>query len=108
MVAAAGGIYIWNYAVLKRGTADLERPAMLVDRGALFEVVRHPMYLADLVWTAGLALTVGGWLATVLCAGFAAATVLTARHEDTALASRFPEAHAAWRCRTWLLVPGVW
>jgi protein-S-isoprenylcysteine O-methyltransferase Ste14 len=105
-VAAVGClVHLGHYVLLRRRAGDLDRPRGLVTEGGLLPWVRHPMYSGDglamlgflLLWPTVLALglTAVGWLAVVQ----------QARREDAQLAGAFPDAHAAWKRRSRLLVP---
>ncbi len=101
-------LYMWNYIVLKRQVRKVQDPLTLVTSGGLWGLVRHPMYLADLLWTFGIALMISDWIGYLLWLIIAAAVVSTARDEDRFLAARFPGEHAKWRNHTKLLIPFIY
>jgi len=104
-VLLGAGVELWHFFLLKRGAGSLAEPKALVTEGGLLSFVRHPMYLGDLLWMAGMLLL------HVSLASFAAAALGTigllgqVRHEEGLLAARFPDEHAAWVERSWLLFP---
>lgn len=105
LVLIGGGIVLAHYWRLKRRRGRFDRPEELLTRGGLFSVVRHPMYLGDVVMDLGWTLLAGSWLAFGLYGFCLVALQLQARVEDRHLAERFPEAHRHWRLHTGLLWP---
>jgi protein-S-isoprenylcysteine O-methyltransferase Ste14 len=105
VVMVGGAIYLLNAAALQRAAEDMAAPRQLVTSGGLYGVVRHPMYLADILWTLGLAMLVGDTVTLLLWLAVIAGAVGQARVEDVWLAHRFGEAHAAWSARTRLILP---
>ena len=107
MGALGSLVHLAHYVLLRRKAGPLGRPRQLVTEGGLLPFVRHPMYLGDgvailgfgLLWPSALALAIAGLgLGCVL---------LQALREDRQLARDFPDAHAAWKERSRLLVPFV-
>jgi protein-S-isoprenylcysteine O-methyltransferase Ste14 len=76
--------------------------------GGLYRYVRHPSYAGMLLYMAGFVLVFRCWLGLLLAAGTLA--VLRARMdaEESLLESEFGEEYAAYRRRTWRLVPRVY
>lgn len=105
LVLTGGGIVLVHYGLLQRRRGRFDRPEELLTRGGLFPVVRHPMYLGDVVMNLGWTLLAGSWLAFWLYGFCLVALQLQARVEDRYLAERFPEAHRHWRLHTGLLWP---
>lgn len=105
LAVAGAAIYPWSAIVLRRESGGMAAPRHLVTRGALYSVVRHPLYLADILWTCGLALLAGTGPAFGLAAVAAVGAVMQARREDREMAALFPAEHAQWRARTGLIVP---
>ena len=89
-IAIAGGaIALVHYAMLRSSSRDISRPAALVTSRGLYRVVRHPMYLGDLVLMVGFALTCATALAVACVLVGAFALVRLARAEDATLLARF-------------------
>lgn len=89
-------------------TLELRPSHTLVTRG-IYRRVRHPMYLALLVYGVGQALVLGNWLAGpsfVIPLAILVACRLGA--EERMMIERFGAAYAAYAGRTERLVPSVW
>lgn len=72
----------------------------------LYGLCRHPLYLAVLVCSFGMALLRGGWLHPLLLLALAVLLIGKARREERALLLQYPE-YASYRQRTAALVPGI-
>lgn len=108
VIAVAGGLVsLAHYGLLKSSSPDISRPGALVTSRGLYRLIRHPMYLGDLVLMLGLALMCASVLAgaCVVVGGYA--LVRLARAEDSMLRERFPREFAAYAARTRLIVPGA-
>lgn len=106
-VVIGATITLSHYVILKRSTWKIAQPERLVVDGGLFSMIRHPMYLGDLIMYAGLAMLTGDLAAVVLAFLGAVATVKQCKVEDLALTERFDAAHERWRSTTRLIVPWV-
>jgi protein-S-isoprenylcysteine O-methyltransferase Ste14 len=80
----------------------------LVTHG-IYRRIRHPMYLAFLVYSAGQALAVPNWVAGSSY-GIAMALLVALRigPEERMMVEEFGEDYEAYRARTRRLFPGVW
>lgn len=84
-----------------------ERGHRVVDSGP-YRLVRHPGYLAMLVFLPSAALAMGSWLALAPGLAGGLAFAWRARGEDRFLQANL-EGYAAYAVRTpWRLIPGVW
>jgi protein-S-isoprenylcysteine O-methyltransferase Ste14 len=110
---ALGGIGLrwWSMIVLGRlYTRILVTTAnQAVVRSGPYRVVRHPGYLGSLMTWIGAALV----LAPLAIAGLIGAVLMLAyfrriHHEEHMLLDRFGSAYAAYRLRTWRLIPFVY
>jgi protein-S-isoprenylcysteine O-methyltransferase Ste14 len=92
---------------LQPPTTEPREGNTLATTGA-YRLVRHPIYLADLVLAVGLAFMVGSWL--FLAFGVLMALVLPAviATEERHLAARFGESWTRYVARTARIIPGVW
>lgn len=114
---AAGWVPLGLAAVLGAWTLAHNRPgnfgvlpeprahATLVTSGP-YAYVRHPMYLAVLLFAAGMALGWRGGAHALALAALAAVLHAKAAREEALLAQRFP-GYAAYRARTRRIVPFV-
>jgi len=109
-LAAAGvALRILIVATALPGTSGRERTpfatAALNQAGA-YSLLRHPLYLANLVAWLGVGITSGSWwiaLPAVVIGCILYGSI--ARAEDHHLANRFGEAHRAWAERTPAFIP---
>jgi protein-S-isoprenylcysteine O-methyltransferase Ste14 len=109
VVALAGlCFYIGSYLSLRRQLkGTLNQPTRLVSSGYPWGRIRHPMYLADIVWLLGFSLmagwpwSVGLWVAVVV------GVWVQLHAEEEHMAKVFPEDHAEWKTRSGRLLPWV-
>lgn len=89
-------------------TLEVRDQHQLVTYG-IYRVVRHPMYLALLLYSAGQALVVPNWLAGP-CYGIAFALVCAFRvgPEERMMLEELGTAYDAYMARSKRLIPGVW
>ena len=73
-----------------------------------YRIVRHPIYLADLVLAVGLGFMVGSWLFLAFGALMALVLPFVIATEDRHLAARFGESWTRYAARTARMIPGVW
>jgi len=113
--AALLGAGLWLFHLSHRDlgenwsiTLEVREGHRLVTNG-LYARVRHPMYLALLVYGIGQALALPNWLAGP---SYAAAMLLLIAcrlgPEERMMLEAFGEEYEAYRARTKRLVPGVW
>lgn len=89
-------------------TLEVREEHRLVTSG-IYRRVRHPMYLAYLVHSAGLALAVSNWLAGAApLVAFTALVLLRVPAEERMLLAEFGTSYEEYRARTHRLVPHVW
>jgi protein-S-isoprenylcysteine O-methyltransferase Ste14 len=80
----------------------------VIDAGP-YRLVRHPGYLGALLLWLGFGLAVRNWLATLSVALALAPAYLRRIHsEESLLVETLGEPYAAYRRRTWRLLPGVY
>jgi protein-S-isoprenylcysteine O-methyltransferase Ste14 len=73
-----------------------------------YRIVRHPIYLADVVLAVGLGFMVGSWLFLVFGALMALVLPFVIATEERHLAARFGESWTRYAARTARMIPGVW
>jgi protein-S-isoprenylcysteine O-methyltransferase Ste14 len=89
-------------------TLELRQEHRLVSQG-VYRAIRHPMYSALILYSAGQALVIPNWVA-----GFSyliALTLLIAVRlgaEEKMMAEHFGDEYAAYSARTKRFVPGIW
>ena len=77
----------------------------LVDTGP-YRLVRHPLYLGEIVAVSGFAVRGGHWLHAVVLLALVGLQIYRAGREEVLLARQVP-GYAAYVGRTWRIVPGV-
>jgi len=89
------------------GLAAIQPNHELVTDG-LYRYIRNPSYLGLLISTLGWALAFRSSIGVVLTALIVIPLVARMRSEEALLGEHFGEAYAAYRARTWRLVPWVY
>ncbi|MBM4186195.1 MAG: hypothetical protein FJ206_02680 [Gemmatimonadetes bacterium] len=109
---AAVGLLVRGYAIgtAAPGTSGRNTRRQVADHlntTGPYSIVRHPVYLGNLLTWLGLAVSTGVWWAVVLTgaafAGFYRDIVV---HEERFLAGRFGASYGQWAARTPRWVPG--
>jgi len=89
-------------------TLEIREGHELVADG-VYRHLRHPMYLALLLYGLGQALVLPNWLAgPAYLAAFALLVASRLGSEERLMAEAFGADYQAYRARTWRLVPGLW
>ena len=89
-------------------TLELRENHEMVTEG-IYRFVRHPMYLAIFVYSAGMALTLPNWVAgPAYLVKFTLLFALRVRAEERMMLEAFGKRYEAYMHRTHRLVPGVW
>jgi protein-S-isoprenylcysteine O-methyltransferase Ste14 len=96
---------IAHYILLKSVIGILSPPAHLVTSRGLFRLVRHPMYLGDLILYAGLAMFTCDPFSLALLVVGNIAIVGQCGFEDRMLRETFGDKFDAWKRQTRLLIP---
>jgi protein-S-isoprenylcysteine O-methyltransferase Ste14 len=76
--------------------------------GGLYRYIRHPSYAGMLLYMAGFVLVFRCWLGLLFVVGTLAVLLARMNAEESLLESEFGEEYAAYRRRTWRLVPWVY
>lgn len=96
---------VWSVRCLDRSLSVVPQARVLVQHGP-YRLVRHPLYLGELVAMLGLALTLGGALPIVGWALLVLLQCYRAVQEESLLTSFLP-GYEAYRSRTARVVPGL-
>jgi protein-S-isoprenylcysteine O-methyltransferase len=113
LVLLAAGIAVRSVAMAQLGKfhapiVTIQTDHRVVDTG-LYRHVRHPSYLGASIAFLGFGLGLGSWLAAVVVLGMALLAYSYRIHvEEKALVESLGEAYAAYRGRTYRLIPGVY
>jgi protein-S-isoprenylcysteine O-methyltransferase Ste14 len=110
LYTGGGVLRIWPVFILERhfsGLVAIQPGHRLVTDG-IYRRIRHPSYLGLLINGLGWALTFRSLAGVLLM--FTLVPVLVARMnaEEALLESEFGEQYAAYRRRTWRLIPGIY
>ena len=82
-------------------------PDRIVERGP-YKWLRNPMYMGHLIFFAGLALTLGSWLAAAVLAFHAFWFDRRVREDEARLAERFGDPYREYCARVKRWIPGVY
>jgi protein-S-isoprenylcysteine O-methyltransferase Ste14 len=110
LLVAAAGLALRLYAVghAPPGTSGRHRRqyAERLNTFGIYSIVRHPLYLGNVLVWCGVSLT-AAWAAGAAASALLAVAVfaLIVRHEDAFLAARFGEAFREWSTVTPAVVP---
>lgn len=89
-------------------TLQIVESQLLVTTG-VYRLVRHPMYLALILYGLGQGLALSNWLAAPACLiGAATLFALRLRAEEHMMRDRFGAAYVRYASRTARLIPGLW
>ena len=96
---------LWALRSLGRNLSIIAQAREIAERGP-YRLVRHPLYLGEMVSLLGLAVAAGTVAAFAGWAAFVAMQVYRARREEQVLLAALP-GYQAYRARTAALLPGV-
>jgi protein-S-isoprenylcysteine O-methyltransferase Ste14 len=109
LLAAAAGVGVWTLRHNRLGNFGVmpepRHRAQLVTTGP-YAYVRHPMYLAVLLFGAGMLAGWRGWPHLVAFATLCVVLHFKADREEELMGARFPD-YAAYRARTRRLLPFI-
>ena len=113
VLALAGGLRLFHRSHADLGTnwsITLEvREGHRLVTGGVYRTIRHPMYTALLLYSAGLALVLPNLVAgSAYLAAIGLVVACRLGPEERMMAEEFGEEHAAWKARTKRLIPGIW
>lgn len=96
---------VWAVRHLSTCLSVVPQARRLVETGP-YRLVRHPLYLGELVAVCGFAVRGGHWTHAVLLLALLALQVYRASREELLLAGQIA-GYAGYAARTWRIVPGV-
>ena len=89
-------------------TLEVREQHQLITQG-VYRRIRHPMYLALLLYSVGQALVITNWVAgPANLIAFAILLALRVRAEERMMFEGFGDEYAAYSARTKRLIPGIW
>jgi len=110
LFAAGGALRIWPVFVLGRrfsGLVAIQPEHTLVTTG-IYGVLRHPSYLGALTFSLGWSFAFRSGVGVLLTALLIPPLLARIRAEETLLLAHFGAEYAAYRSRTWRLLPGIY
>jgi protein-S-isoprenylcysteine O-methyltransferase Ste14 len=110
LYVAGGALRMWPVFVLGRrfsGLVAIQREHTLVTTG-IYGIIRHPSYLGLIVMALGWALAFRSGVGLLLAALHVPVLVARIRAEEALLQSHFGGEYAAYRARTWRMLPGMY
>jgi protein-S-isoprenylcysteine O-methyltransferase Ste14 len=110
LFAAGGVLRLWPVFVLGdrfSGLVAIQPGHALVTSG-VYRVIRHPSYLGLLVGSLSWGLAFNSWVGVLLAVALLPPLVARIHSEESLLASEFGDEYAAYRRRTWRLIPSVY
>ena len=108
LVIIGGLSAIYHYLQLKSLNQNIEKPKVMETRYGLYKLVRHPMYLSDVVSYTGLYLLFPTGLTLAVLMFGLIALVQQSKAEDRFLAENFSDQFKTWEKRSKLLIPFVY
>jgi protein-S-isoprenylcysteine O-methyltransferase len=109
----AAGIVVRSVAIAQLGrfhapVVAIQADHRVVDTG-LYRHVRHPSYLGACIAFFGFGLGLGSWMSAVFVLGTTLIAYVYRIHvEEWALLEALGNEYAAYRKRTWRLIPGIY
>jgi protein-S-isoprenylcysteine O-methyltransferase Ste14 len=106
MVIAGVGLSVYSLLYLRFNFSIMPEARQLITSGP-YKVVRHPIYLGEILSGAGLVLAMPHWFFLLLLATFIAAQLFRTRIEEAILRKAFPDYDGFARRTRYRLIPGV-
>jgi len=106
LVILGVGLSIYSLLFLRFNFSIMPEARHMVSHGP-YRIVRHPIYLGEILSGAGLVLALPGWFSLAILLTFIAAQLYRTRIEEEVLASAFPDYEAYARRTRFRLIPGV-
>jgi protein-S-isoprenylcysteine O-methyltransferase Ste14 len=105
LILAGATWSVWSVRHLSTCLSVVPQARVLIDTGP-YRLVRHPLYLGEMVTVTGFAVRGGHWSHAVVVVLLLALQLYRAAREEALLAAQVP-GYVAYTARTWRIVPGV-
>jgi protein-S-isoprenylcysteine O-methyltransferase Ste14 len=106
LVILGVGLSVYSLLFLRFNFSIMPEARHMVSHGP-YRVVRHPIYLGEILSGAGLVLALPSWFSVVILLSFIAAQLYRTRIEEEVLASAFPDYRVYSEVTRFRLIPGV-
>jgi protein-S-isoprenylcysteine O-methyltransferase Ste14 len=106
LVILGVGLSIYSLLFLRFNFSIMPEARKMISHGP-YSIVRHPIYLGEIISGAGLVLALPGWFSLAILLTFVAAQLYRTRIEEAVLASAFPDYQAYADKTRFRLIPGV-
>jgi protein-S-isoprenylcysteine O-methyltransferase Ste14 len=106
LVIVGVGLSIYSLLFLRFNFSIMPEARHMISHGP-YGIVRHPIYLGEILSGAGLVLALPGWFSLAVLLTFIGAQLYRTRIEEEVLASVFPDYEAYARKTRFRLIPGV-
>lgn len=107
LVLLGGIIFLYHYYLIKKQNRTLDEAQVLVTTGGLFALIRHPMYLGDILMFTGFALLAPTVPMLCVLAVSIFALAKQAIAEDRYLSALHSTEHERWARSTRILIPAI-
>jgi protein-S-isoprenylcysteine O-methyltransferase Ste14 len=106
LVILGVGLSVYSLLFLRFNFSIMPEARHMISDGP-YRIVRHPIYLGEIISGAGLVLALPGWFSLAVLLTFIAAQLYRTRIEEEVLASAFPDYEAYTQKTRFRLIPGV-
>lgn len=106
LVILGVGLSVYSLLFLRFNFSIMPEARHMISHGP-YRIVRHPIYLGEILSGAGLVLALPGWISVGTLISFIAAQLYRTRIEEAVLASVFPDYEVYAQRTPFRLIPGV-
>jgi len=109
IVVVGLALLIWSHQTLDTsfsGNLEVREEHKLVTNGP-YHWIRHPIYSAILLWSAGLALITASWVVALIPVAFAVFFMARVRNEERMMVEAFGDVYRAYMQQTGRFLPRV-
>ncbi len=107
LLATGSALMLVILSHLGKSFSIMAEARMLVVNGP-YAIVRHPLYVAEVIATLGVLIEFFSWAAVTIAITQFAFQIQRMRNEEAVLLRTFPVDYARYMARTKRLLPGIW